>query len=94
MVASDWKDALKAIKVPRQRPATEQVDEFLTLDDIVTVKKDSLQRELHRVGKAQGRKDRVGPQASSQGPGVEATRHNKLLIYPLIPLINFVAARN
>ena len=75
MAASDWKHALKAIKVPRQRPDTEQVDEFLTLDDIVTVKKDSLQRELHRVGKAQGRKDRVGPQASSQGLCEECGAH-------------------
>ena len=49
MATSDWKDALRTIKVPDQRAATGQADEFLTLDDIVTVKKDSLRRHLHRV---------------------------------------------
>ena len=49
MTTSNWKDTLRAIKVPDQRATTGQADEFLTLDDIVTVKKDSLRRHLHRV---------------------------------------------
>ena len=49
MTTSNWKDALRAIKVPDQRATAGQADEFLTLDDIVTVKKDSLRRQLHRA---------------------------------------------
>jgi len=49
MSTPNWKDTLRAIKVPNQRTDARQADSFLTLDDIVTVKKDSLQRQLHRV---------------------------------------------
>ena len=31
MTTSNWKDALRAIKVPNQRASTEQADEFLEL---------------------------------------------------------------
>ncbi len=49
MTTSDWKDALRAIKVADQTPEQETRDEFFSVDDIVTVKEESLKRELHRV---------------------------------------------
>jgi len=49
MTTTDWKDALRAIKVADAIPKKQAGDEFLAPDDIVTIKEDSLRRELHRV---------------------------------------------